>query len=129
MSESTEQIAVVEWFRFQYPDVPLIAYPSGMWLGHDNKRKFGLINKFKKEGWISGVSDLILFHSDGQHHGLCLEMKNFGKKISSLSDSQILWMTTVEKQGYLAKWADGFEKAKVILTDYMNGHYRTANAK
>ena len=125
MSESTEQIAVVDWFRLQYPKLRLIAIPNGQWVAGEGARKFALINKYKREGLTAGVSDLFLAHSDGQHHGLWLEMKDQGKTLSSVSADQRQWMKDMNDAGYIAKWAAGFEQAKAIIIDYINGYYRT----
>jgi len=122
-SESLEQQAVIEWFRRTYPQLHLIAYPSGMWFGHSDKLKYALINKAKREGWLSGVSDLFLCHSDGQHHGLWLEMKKQGATASSVSKQQKQWLVDMEKAGYVAKWAYGAERAKDIIKDYINSNY------
>lgn len=125
-SEHDQQVLLVQWFKLTYPKLHLIAIPSGQWIaGSSAKGKFGLINKYKSEGWIPGVSDLFLCHSDGQHHGLWLEMKNVGKTESSLSPEQKKWMVDMTAAGYLAKWAAGFDRAKAIITDYILGHYRT----
>ena len=129
MSESTEQQAVIEWFGYTYPKLHLIGIPNGQWIAGSGKRKYALINKYKAEGMTNGVSDLFLCHSDGQHHGLWLEMKDQGKTESSLSKEQIEWGINMQEAGYKAKWASGQDKAKAIITDYINGYYKTWEGK
>ena len=124
MSESAEQASIIYWFRMQYPKLHLIALPNGQWIAGEGKRKYALIAKYKREGWSPGVSDLFLAHSDGQNHGLWLEMKDKGKTQCSLSKEQKQWIEDMNNAGYIAKWAAGFEEAKAIITNYVNGYYR-----
>lgn len=119
MSESDEQQMVVSWFRLQYPKYRLIAVPNGQWVAGEGKRKFALINKYKKEGMFSGVSDLFLCAKTAVHGGLWLEMKNTGKTYSSVSKDQRLWLKNMEDAGYLAVWCPGFDRAKKEIIEYM----------
>lgn len=124
MSESTEQQAVIQWFRLTYPKLRLIAIPNGQWIaGSTKKGKYALIAKYKAEGLTQGVSDLFLCHSDGEHHGLWLEMKDKGKTASSVTKEQKQWMNDMGQSNYLAMWASGFEEAQNIITDYISGYY------
>ena len=117
MSESTEQQAVVSWFAMQYPKYRLISVPNGQMIGGRNK--FALIAKYKAEGLTPGVSDLFLCVPKNGYGGLWLEMKARGKGASSLSDDQALWLSGMEKIGYRAAWAAGFDEAKIIIEDYL----------
>jgi len=117
MSESDEQIAVVQWFRLQYPKYRLIAVPNGQMVGGRNK--FALIAKYKKEGMTPGVSDLFLCVPKNGYSGLWIEMKARGKTASTLSLDQRIWLADMEKQGYRAEWAAGFEQAKKIIEEYL----------
>ena len=121
MSESTEQQAVIQWFRLQYPQYHLIAYPNGQWVSGTGNRRYALINKYKAEGMTNGVSDLFLCVPRGKYAGLWLEMKDVGKTESSLSPNQKQWMSEMNKIGYLAKWAVGFEIARDIIEGYLEG--------
>ncbi len=124
MSESTEQQAVIQWFRLTYPKLRLIAIPNGQWIaGSTKKGKYALIAKYKAEGLTQGVSDLFLCHAEGQHHGLWLEMKDKGKTASSVTKEQKQWMNDMRQSNYLAMWASGFEEAQNIITDYISGYY------
>jgi hypothetical protein len=55
--------------------------------------------RLKKEGVVSGVSDLILMLPSHQYHALCIEMKT-DEKNSRQRDSQREWQLAVESQGY-----------------------------
>ena len=127
MSEHDEQVAVVSWFKLQYPQHHLIANANGAWIAGEGKRKYALINKYKKEGMTPGVSDLFLCVARGGYHGLWIEMKDKGKTFASVSIEQRSWMLHMNLAGYLAKWAAGFEEAKVILEDYLRGGDSTAH--
>lgn len=118
MSESTEQQAVIQWFRFQYPKYRLIAIPNGQMIGGRNK--FALLAKYKAEGMTNGVSDLFLCVPNKGYSGLWLEMKDNGKTLSSVSKEQALWLADMETVGYKSEWAAGFEQAKEIITNYLN---------
>jgi hypothetical protein len=118
MSESTEQQAVIQWFRYQHPNYRLISIPNGQMVGGRNK--FALLAKYKAEGMTNGVSDLFLCVSRRGYHGLWLEMKDMGKGEKSLSKDQQLWLADMHEQGYRAEWAAGFEQAKEIITNYLN---------
>ena len=123
MSESTEQQAVIQWFRLQHPLLRLISYPNGQWVQGSGVRRAGLIRKYKAEGMTNGVSDLFLCVPKGPHGGLWIEMKDKGKKEASLSKEQKGWLADMIRAGYQAKWASGFMEAKKIIEDYLNGQH------
>lgn len=118
MSESSEQIAVVQWFRLQYPQYRIIAIPNGSMIGGRNK--YALIKKYKAEGMTNGVSDLLLCVARRGYHGLWIEMKDKGKKASSLSPDQIYWQSDMRDAGYKAEVAFGFDHAKEIIEEYLS---------
>jgi hypothetical protein len=118
LSESSEQIAVIQWFQLQYPKYRLISVPNGQMIGGRNK--FALIAKYKAEGLTPGVSDLFLCVPKNGYGGLWLEMKARGKTASSLSPDQRMWLSDMEKIGYRSAWAAGFGEAKIIIEDYLS---------
>jgi len=117
MSESTEQQLTVSWFRLQYSKYRLISIPNGQMVGGRNK--YALVNKYKKEGMLPGVSDLFLCVPKNGYGGLWIEMKARAKTASSLSPDQRIWLSDMEKAGYKAEWAAGFEQAKKIIEEYL----------
>ncbi len=115
-TESQEQRLVVAWFKAQYPQYRLIAIPNGAWVAGIGNRRFALINKYKAEGMTPGVSDLYLCVSNKYHHGMWIEMKSKGKK---LSDNQAQWREDMILAGYCCITAYSFERAKAEIEDYL----------
>lgn len=119
MSESEQQQLVISWFRLQYPKYRLISIPNGTMIGGRNK--YALVNKYKKEGMLPGVSDLFLCVPRNGYNGLWLEMKARGKTASSLSQDQRIWLSDMEKIGYRAVCCFGFDHARKVIIEYMEG--------
>lgn len=113
ISEHDEQVATVEWFRKQYPTLKycLFAIPNG------GLRHIRVAMTLKKEGVLSGVSDLFLMVSRGTLHGLFIEMKTAKGKVS---DSQQKFLDIARQQGYEAIVCYGFEDAKNKIKKYLS---------
>jgi len=112
MSEHQEQVAVVEWFRAQYPllKMALFAIPNG------GLRHIRVAMTLKKEGVISGVSDLFLMVPRGTFHGLFIEMKT---KKGKLSENQKEFIKIAINMGYQVIVGYGFEDAKNKIQKYL----------
>jgi len=112
MNEHDEQVAVVEWFRMRFPllKMALFAIPNG------GLRHIRVAMTLKKEGVISGVSDLFLMVPRGTFHGLFIEMKT---KKGKLSDNQKEFIKIAINMGYEAIVGYGFEDAKNKIEKYM----------
>ena len=112
MSEHTEQVAVIQWYRYQYPK-----YAKCLWaIPNGGVRHIGTAVKLKAEGGLSGISDLFLMIPKSGWHGLFIEMKVKGGK---LSDSQKEFMGNATLMGYQAVVCYGFEQAKDAITEYL----------
>ncbi len=112
MTEHTEQVATVTWFRYQYPKFAkcLWAIPNG------SQRHIVAAVKLKAEGVMAGVSDCFLMIPKAGWHGLFIEMKVKGGK---LSDSQKEFMGLATLMGYQAVVCYGFDEAKDAITEYL----------
>ena len=112
MSEHTEQVAVIQWFRLQHKKYAkcLFSIPNG------GVRHIGTAVKLKAEGGMAGVPDLFLMIPAADYHGLFIEMKVKGGK---LSDSQKEFMGLATLMGYQAVVCYGFESAKDAITEYL----------
>jgi hypothetical protein len=74
------------------------------------------MNNLKASGLVPGVSDLMLMIPKGSYHGLFIEMKVKGGKIS---DSQKEFMGLATLMGYQAVVCFGFNEAKDAITNYL----------
>ena len=116
MSEHAEQVALMQWFKFQHPKLIMFSIPNGAHLAGDNRLRAIKMNNMKAEGLIAGVSDLFLMMPTNKYHGLFIEMKVKGGK---LSDSQKEFMGNATLMGYQAVVCYGFEQAKDAINNYL----------
>ena len=115
-SESTEQMAVIQWCEINeciYPELELIHHiPNG------GKRSKTEAIRLKCEGVKKGVPDLCLPVPRRKYHGLYIEMK-YGNGRTSKEQKE--WIYKLSKQGYKAVVCNGFEEAKETIERYMAG--------
>ena len=119
MTEHQEQVALVTWFRLQYKQYKyhLFSIPNGAHLAGDARLRAIKMNAMKAEGLLPGVSDLMLMIPKNGWHGLWLEMKAKGGK---LSEAQKEFMGAATLMGYQAVVCYGFEDAKEAITNYLH---------
>ncbi|MCK5611136.1 VRR-NUC domain-containing protein [Candidatus Pacearchaeota archaeon] len=120
MSEHDEQVALVSWFKTQYPKYKdcIIAIPNGAHLAGSPKQRARKIAKMKKEGLKNGVSDLFIAVPVGNKSGLWIEMKDTNKTRCSVSESQMAHLELMREVGYEAVWCAGFENARTAIYAY-----------
>ena len=70
----------------------------------------------KREGVLAGVSDVMLPVARNGWHGLYVELKVKGGR---LSESQKWWMEETTKQGYYSTVCFGWVEAKEIIEKYL----------
>jgi hypothetical protein len=116
MSESTEQKAVIAWFRTQYKQYRLIAIPNAQKLMSLARNMYAMQKTLAREGLTPGVSDLFLCVGNKRYHGLWIEMKSKGKKLTS---TQWTWADDMIDAGYSVRLAFSFEDAKEYIEDYL----------
>lgn len=114
MNESQEQIALFQWagyFTNKYPELELMHHiPNG------GKRAKTTAVRLKKEGVVAGVSDVFLPVARSGYHGLYIEMKAKGGK---LSDNQKWWIKATMDQGYKSIVCFGWEEARDVIVEYL----------
>jgi len=112
--ESDHQIALfqwAEWMRNKHPELALLhSIPNG------GKRNVIEAARLKREGALAGVSDIFLPVARGGFHGLYIELKVKGGKLST---AQEWWLWEVECQGYCAKVCYGWIEAKEVIEGYL----------
>lgn len=110
--EHKEQVALIEWFRFQYPLIRgcLFAIPNG------GVRNIGTAIKLKREGVMAGVSDLFLMVPKSPKCGLFIEMK---AKCGKTQENQLEFQKLAKNMGYEAQVCYGFVEAKETIKNYL----------
>lgn len=102
--EHEEQAAFVQWFRYKFPLVRILAIPNG------TRASIGAAIKAKKEGVSSGVPDLYI-----PAWKLWIEMKR--KKGGSVSKEQKDWIEYLESIGDKVIIGKGCEDAAQKVID------------
>ena len=120
-TEHAEQVSVCGYLDRVYPDVLYWATPNGASLSGRGRA----MNKLKGEGFLPGVSDLIIFEPRGGYSCMFLEMKRVGGG-SGASENQQWFLREVEKRGAFGVVCNGFLEARQVLDDYLTGNIKSA---
>jgi len=113
--ESAEQQALFEWAKLMQAQHPELALLHAIGNGN-SKRSVIQGARMKREGVLAGVSDIFLPVARGAYHGMYLEMKVKGGR---LSDSQKWWLRETTKQGYLSAVCYGWQEASDAIKKYL----------
>jgi hypothetical protein len=73
------------------------------------------------QGLKCGVSDYFFAYPVAPYHGCWIELKRKGAPASEVKDNQRIWLDRMNRVGYYATVAFGWEHAWEILTNYLNG--------
>jgi VRR-NUC domain len=110
MNEHDIQVSVIEWFRWQYPELLLFAIPNG------GARNAVTGKKLKDEGVTPGIPDLFLAKQHKNYGGLFIEIKtNRGR----LSKHQKEIHDRLQEQGYAVITAHGYDEATSVICEYL----------
>lgn len=121
--EHRHQVALMTWaenVRRQYPELAwLHAVPNG---GHRSKAAAG---RLKAEGVRAGVPDLFLDVARGDWHGLRIELKAEGGRVTR---EQRVWIDAYRERGYRAEVCVGWLAARDLIVEYLGGPCSTTCA-
>lgn len=113
--EDEEQKIIFEWaalMESNYPALRLMYHvPNG------GKRSITEAKRFKAQGVKAGVPDIALPYPNGKYHGLYIELKAIGGK---LSENQKQWLALLSTVGYKAVCCYGAEEAIGAIKTYLN---------
>ena len=113
-TEEEEQTVVMHWATMaagRWPELRLLFHiPNG------GKRSKSEAVRFRAAGVRSGVPDLFLPCSRGGFHGLWIEMKAMGGRVSR---EQERWQTELLGQGYMCAVCYGADAAIETIEKYM----------
>lgn len=114
-SEYEEQRAVIQWAEIaqkRHPELALLLH-----IPNEGKRSFAQTQALKNIGLRKGVPDLFLPVARGAYHGLWVEMKARGGR---LSKEQGGWIESLRVQGYVAEVCYGAEDAVSVIKHYLS---------
>lgn len=116
--------SIVKYLSYAYPRVIFrFDFAAGMKMTKGQAIKHSLLNPHR------GYPDLFICEARGDYHGLFLEIKRKGespylkdgqtlkKNIHLLEQSKIL--STLQKKGYLAEFAVGFDECMEKIDNYL----------
>lgn len=113
-TEEEEQTVVMHWAAMaagRWPELRLLFHiPNG------GKRSKSEAVRFRAAGVRSGVPDLFLSCSRGGYHGLWIEMKAVGGRVSQ---EQERWRKDLMEQGYMCVVCYGADAAIATIEKYM----------
>lgn len=118
LEESRIQRNLIKWWKFAHssfgvPEIVLMSVPNGGTRGNILQAI-----TMVREGLRPGASDLFLATSRLNYHGLWIEMKRPGGKVSV---EQTEFQEEMTRQGYAACSCFSFDAAKQLISDYLNG--------
>ena len=111
MTESWEQKQLIQWCRTDPRLQYLFHIPNESVGGR------GWLVRNRQMGVKSGVPDLMLPIPRNGYHGLFIEMKTVGGR---LSEHQKKWIEALNQLGYLAVVAYGWEDARCKILNYLS---------
>lgn len=118
--EQIEQMRLIVWtqrpeVRERYPNLKLLYH-----VPNERKCTPAQGQALKRMGVKRGVPDLCLPVPSGKAHGLYIELKSMTKSARA-SDAQLWWMDELVAQGYAVAMCRGWEAARDVIVDYMEG--------
>lgn len=120
--EETLHFQICDYLRIAYPKVMFISESSGV------RVSAGMAKKLKRTRSNHTHADLYLLEPRGKYHGLILELKakTIYKKDGTLLKNdhvrdQQHTIDELNKKGFKACFAIGFNETKKIIDDYLNG--------
>lgn len=117
--EEAEQRALFDWRNRMTGKFPELRWLHSSLNGVPLSQ--GLAVKMRSLGMTAGVCDVFLPVKRGAFSGLYIEMKRLKGVPSDLSDDQEEFIQFTNEQGYYATWCKGWEAAKQVITDYLEG--------
>lgn len=117
--EHLDQVALIRWWAFianrrGLDDRLLVAVPNQGRSGGWRAARRGAY--MKAEGVRAGMPDLALFVPSQGYHGLFLELKSHGGRVSPAQNEM---MKILSEQGYVCLVAFGFEDAQKQILGYL----------
>jgi hypothetical protein len=113
-NEAKDVAAYFAWFKYQYPNI--VAFK----ISNEGKRSSYFV---KQIGILAGVPDIFVAKAIGSKNGLFIEMKASNGK-GTLTKPQEYMIKSLNDADYIAEYCIGWESAKNLTSNYMNGLYK-----
>ncbi len=113
MTEEQTQIALVQWFRIQYPKAAEYLHHSP----NEGQHKVQYRAKQARMGVSKGFPDLTLYLPRKGFSGLAIELKATSGRKPTIE--QFEWLERLGAAGWMAAWCKGFDAAQTTINDYM----------
>lgn len=125
ISEKDEQKLFKKYMDIQWPEVLWNFDMGGAMLG-----SYAYAMEMHRQGNRKGWPDIFVAEAKGEYHGLFIELKKTGTKLYTKKGepikgskdriaTQLAVLSHLEKKGYKAIMAFGFDEARKVLEDYM----------
>jgi len=114
-SESSIQQSFIEWVSFQYPKVRKVTFS----IPNSGKRTFSYAQRLKREGMTKGAPDLIMCVSNGLHHGMIIEFKKPGGRLTINQDEML---RNLEFNNYKTCVCYSLEEAMDVTNQYLRAN-------
>lgn len=108
-TEYQEAVALKQWADAK--NIPLVHIPN------EGKRSFNAAAMLRKAGLRRGFPDYFLPKVTQKFSGLFIELKRREKFV--VGQHQRWWLEELNKRGYYATIARGFDEAKQIIEEYL----------
>lgn len=90
--------------------------PNGVMFAGTSAQRSRYMNSLKKQGFRTGVSDIVIAHPGGGYHGAYIEIKR--DRRTPVSDDQYSWLARMTEVGYFTRLARGWIEVKAAIDDY-----------
>ncbi len=122
MTEKIIHKQVCQYIRMQYPGVLFNSDLAG-----SMRLTIGQAVALKSLRSDRGFPDIIIYEPKGQYHGLFIELKKDGERVTNKKGfpatphiaEQFLIIERLKSKGYWAGFAVGFDEAKSLIDLYM----------
>lgn len=111
-SESDEQIAAMDWLRYQHPQL----IPYTMHIANERKSSYFAGYIMKRMGVLKGASDIFMAWPCGGYHGLWMEVKT---KTGKPTQEQLDFIARMNGVGYYATVCYGAEQVINTIQCYI----------
>lgn len=114
-TEAQEQAALFEWADRMKGKYPALRYMFHV--ANGGSRNLIEARHLKEQGVKAGVPDIFLPSPAGMYCGLFIELKR--RQRGEVSAAQHEWLVELNRAGYKAVVARGFDEARQIILEYL----------